>query len=424
MKRVLIVDDSLELGRWLQTALTQLDAQIQATVYPSGEEALLESSRRPIDVLVTDIRLAGMSGLELVRKIRKRYPGIRVIVITGMQDMSVEKQAKELGIDAFFRKPMNIPSFLDAVNACLKVDTGQEAPPEPQPAASPPQPTVVRTEISTNLPPSWTPLSTGTSSPSGTLSPSWAPGTAQPSTAISSLTILLTGLRKDLGALAALLLDENGRVLARSGSFPDSSFEGRWPQVLTETVRSTLKVSKLLGSPTPRNMIALQGMAFDLVLAPVGNCALVLALRTGRPTLRLGLAFEEILNIQKNLLALITDQEPVEIAPAIRPEVKPVPPPVKPVEEPAPPTRRRTGPLTAKTAPLKVEPPTAHPVDEPPSADFAALFQEKAGLNTQDVDSFWETAAGSGSTPAPGSDAITYEQARKMGLAPGLDDEK
>jgi hypothetical protein len=243
-------------------------------------------------------------------------------------------------------------------------------------------------------------------------------------TAISSLTVLLSGLRKDLGALAVLLLDENGRVLARSGSFPDSTFETRWPGALIETVRATLKVSKLLESPAPRNLIALQGMAFDLVLAPVGSYALVLALRTGRPTLRLGLAFEEILNMQKNLLALVTAQEPVEVAAALPAEAKPAPLPVKPVEQPALVYRRKTGPLAAKTVPQKVEPPVAHPVDEPLSADFAALFQEKASLNTQDVDSFWETAAGNETPLIPGSDAITYEQARKMGLAPGLDEEK
>ena len=403
MKRILIVDDSLELGRWLQTVLTQLDPQIQATVYPSGEEALLESSRRPVDVLVTDIRLAGISGLELVRKIRKRYPGIRVIVITGMQDMSLERQAKELGIDAFFRKPMDIPSFLEAVNACLKVDAGQAVPPDHGQLPAPPlQPPAARPEVATS------------SSQLGTLPPTWTPSEMHAPTAISSLTVLLSGLRKDLGALAVLLLDENGRVLARSGSFPDSSFEARWPEALIETVRATLKVSKLLEAPAPRNLIALQGMAFDLVLA----------LRTGRPTLRLGLAFEEILNMQKNLLALVTAQDPVDVAAAIPAEAKPSPLPVIPVVEPAPVFRRKTGPLAAKTVTQKVEPPVAHPVDEPLSADFMALFQEKAGLNTQDVDSFWETAAGTETPLIPGSDAITYEQARKMGLAPGLEEEK
>jgi CheY-like chemotaxis protein len=411
MKRVLIVDDSLEVGRWLQTALTQSDPQIQATVYPSGEEALLESSRRPVDVLVTDIRLAGISGLELVRKIRKRYPGIRVIVITGMQDISLEKQAKDLGIDAFFHKPMNIPSFLDAVNACLRVDPGQAAPVD---HASPPAPGA-RSEI----PPASSSPAPGPI-PSGTT----PPAVTHASSAISSLNILLSGLRRDLGALGVLLLDDSGRVLARSGVFPDSSFEDRWPTALIETVRATLKVSTLLGSPQPRNLIALQGMAFDLVLAPVGSYALVLALRTGRPTLRLGLAFEEILNMQKNLMALVTVEEPAEIAAVIPAEIKPSPPPEKPVEKPALVYRRRTGPLSSKSVAPQAAAPVVPQVDEPPSADFAALFQEKGGLNSVDVDSFWETAAGSDTPPAPSSDAITYEQARKMGLAPGLDEEK
>ncbi len=101
MKRVLIVDDSRELGRWLQTAITQENSQIQTSVFPSGEEALLDSSHNSPDLLITDIRLAGMSGLELVRKIRKRLPGIRVIVYTGVVDVTLEKQARELDIDAF-----------------------------------------------------------------------------------------------------------------------------------------------------------------------------------------------------------------------------------------------------------------------------------------------------------------------------------
>jgi DNA-binding response OmpR family regulator len=396
MKRVLIVDDSLELGRWLQTALTQMDAQIQIAVFPSGEEALLDSSRRPVDVLVTDIRLAGISGLDLVRKIRKRYPGIRVVVITGVQDMSLEKQAKELGIDAFFRKPMNIPSFLEAVNACLKVESGQTAPPvPPPPPAPPPQPRPARPET-----------------PPAMLVPSETHAPA----AISSLTVLLSGLRQDLGALAVLLLNENGQVVAKSGSFPDSSFENRWSESLMETVHASIKVSKLLETPQSRNLVALQGLAFDLVLSPVGPYALVLALRTGRPTLRLALAFEEILNIQKNLLALAPTQAPA----APRPEAKPSLPPSTPVQESGAAAALKTEPIAPPAAPLAPQ-----LADEPPSEEFAALFHQQSSLDSENVEAFWKTAAAASGAPLPpGSESITYEQARKMGLAPGLDEEE
>jgi hypothetical protein len=240
---------------------------------------------------------------------------------------------------------------------------------------------------------------------------------------------LLSGLRKDLGALAVLLLDENGRVLANSGRFPDSLFENRWSESLVETVRASIKVSKLLGSPQPRNLVALQGLAFDLVLSPVGSYALVLALRTGRPTLRMGLAFEEILNIQKNLLALLSVLTPTGTAGAIMPEAKPAPTPSLPIKEFIPAATLKTGPLAQKAASQKAAlqkaPPPGGPrqTDEPPSEAFVSLFQEQSGLDVQDVESFWETAPESSTPLAPGSDAITYEQARKLGLAPGLDEE-
>ncbi len=68
MKRILIADDALELGRLLQTVFLTLDPKLSIQVVPSAEEALLESSRKPIDLLVSDVRLPGMSGLDLVRK--------------------------------------------------------------------------------------------------------------------------------------------------------------------------------------------------------------------------------------------------------------------------------------------------------------------------------------------------------------------
>jgi CheY-like chemotaxis protein len=74
MKRVLIVDDALELGRFLQAALKTLRPPVESVLVPSAEEAILESSQTAPDLLVADIRLPGISGLELVRKIRNRTP--------------------------------------------------------------------------------------------------------------------------------------------------------------------------------------------------------------------------------------------------------------------------------------------------------------------------------------------------------------
>ena len=55
MKHVLIVDDALDLGRLLQTALVMLDPAMPVVVVPSAEEAILEATRHQLDLLITDL---------------------------------------------------------------------------------------------------------------------------------------------------------------------------------------------------------------------------------------------------------------------------------------------------------------------------------------------------------------------------------
>lgn len=396
MKRVLIVDDSLELGRWLQAALIQVDAQIQAPVFPSAEEAMLEATRHPVDVLVTDIRLPGMTGFELVRKLRKRYPGIKVIFITGLQDAGLKKQAEDLGSDAFFHKPMDIPSFLNAVNACLSVER------ESVPAASPPLQPV----------------------------PDGAAPLVPASLPAEGLVTLLSTLRARLTALAALLLDADGRIVAKAGHFPDSAFDRLWIMPLVEAVKASNKVSRLMETPVAKNILAFQGVAFDLVLASIGNYALVLVLRSRRPARRLALAFEEIMTSQKDLLAFLggpasiktpEPSVPVQVTLAVQ-RVTPTPWPAN-AKTPAvwsPPELRGSAPEPVVER-GKVEETVP---EEPPAADFDAIFQQSSPLKAEDVDAFWDSASEASGTGSSNPGGISYDQARQMGLAPGLEEEK
>jgi len=77
---ILLVDDQRDILRLLHSTLDTLnnpDLQIFET--PSGEEALLEASRQRIDLLVADYKLPGMTGIELMHKIRARHPDVKVI---------------------------------------------------------------------------------------------------------------------------------------------------------------------------------------------------------------------------------------------------------------------------------------------------------------------------------------------------------
>ena len=84
---VLIVDDHRDILRLLHSTLDTLKKkEIKITEAPSGEEALLESGRHKIDLLITDYMLPGMSGVELMHKVRARHPEVKIIFITGMTD--------------------------------------------------------------------------------------------------------------------------------------------------------------------------------------------------------------------------------------------------------------------------------------------------------------------------------------------------
>ena len=120
MKRVRIVDNSLQLGHWLQVALAQVDPQVEAKALLSGEEALLEGMRHPIDLLITDVRLTGMSGFDLIQKMRKQHPLLRVIVLTDLAHADIKKQLDEIGIDAFFNRPLKVSMLMDSVAALLR----------------------------------------------------------------------------------------------------------------------------------------------------------------------------------------------------------------------------------------------------------------------------------------------------------------
>lgn len=80
--------------------------------------ALLSSlSRHRIDVLVVDVRLVGMSGLELVRQLRERGVKVPVVFISGVSEVPVAVEAMKLGAHDFLQKPFTAQALIDAVQA-------------------------------------------------------------------------------------------------------------------------------------------------------------------------------------------------------------------------------------------------------------------------------------------------------------------
>jgi CheY-like chemotaxis protein len=109
---VLLVDDSPALRTSLATALR--DQAYRVLVAENGEEAVELARRHPgaIDVLVTDVRMSGMSGIEAARAITVLRPGIRCILVSGFTDVPEEQLPRDL---PFLAKPFAPPQLLKLI---------------------------------------------------------------------------------------------------------------------------------------------------------------------------------------------------------------------------------------------------------------------------------------------------------------------
>ncbi len=81
-----------------------------------GEEALEEIGDDPPDLVITDIRMPGMDGYELVRKLKERSPETPVLAISGYVS---DADIVDYEFDAFLEKPMNLKEFRDFVDVAL-----------------------------------------------------------------------------------------------------------------------------------------------------------------------------------------------------------------------------------------------------------------------------------------------------------------
>ncbi len=111
--QVLIIDDEIDFAEPLATRLKM--RHFNAVIAPSGEQALEMVQHRPPDVILLDLRMPGISGLETLRRLRSQYPVLPVIAISGHQTQKDEKEARKLGIFECFEKPIDMEELVDTL---------------------------------------------------------------------------------------------------------------------------------------------------------------------------------------------------------------------------------------------------------------------------------------------------------------------
>ncbi len=124
MKRVLVVDDEDDMLWMLQRNLNKGMSDVEILAAGSGEEALAVLSDKKVHLVITDINMPGMNGLDLLVEVSNRYPDTGVIIMTAYPSNSFERQAMAGGSLRFVEKPFDINDMREIVGNVLKTSDG------------------------------------------------------------------------------------------------------------------------------------------------------------------------------------------------------------------------------------------------------------------------------------------------------------
>ena len=105
MPRILVVDDEKEIRTLLSRFFTKKKYQVRTA--ETAEEAIRILERESMDAVLLDIHLPGMSGLDALSRIRARWPGLPVVMISGQGDEEVAKETLRAGAFDYVVKPLD-----------------------------------------------------------------------------------------------------------------------------------------------------------------------------------------------------------------------------------------------------------------------------------------------------------------------------
>lgn len=118
-KRILVVDDESTLAFFLKQGLQEAKFSCHVDVAASGEDALTKLTYNRYDLLITDLKMPGITGFTLVEVARSLHPDIKVILMTAFGSREVQNEAKNLNVEGYLTKPFPTAQLLDLATDVL-----------------------------------------------------------------------------------------------------------------------------------------------------------------------------------------------------------------------------------------------------------------------------------------------------------------
>jgi CheY-like chemotaxis protein len=123
--KILLLDDDEQLLELYQELLQQLPSKPEVRVSNSGARAIALLESEPFSLLITDLRMPKMDGLQVLAIVRRKYPYLRIIVLTGVLDEEYRSRAYAQGVDMFWQKPSSVEEF-KLFNDCIESLLGRD----------------------------------------------------------------------------------------------------------------------------------------------------------------------------------------------------------------------------------------------------------------------------------------------------------
>ena len=394
VKQILVVDDHFEMLEFLRSMLELSNRDHQVLGVPSAEEGFLELRRTPFDLVITDVRLPGMSGFELLRQIRAFRPDLPIIMITAYSSPQGKQEAAELGVYRYFEKPLDADTLLAAVHTALYGEVDAPTAAEELP---------------------------GPDEPAGDV------------TITGEVRSRLQTLRSDTGA-AQIVLAAAGDVVFIDGERADID-AARLASIVSKNLENSLLLAEALANPDPVMLHYQAGKQVDLYSVNIGRDFILMMLfavesRRGR----IGTVWIFAQRAIKDLKGLLQIGKRAVVVESELPQPaagEPEQPPAasEPADLPAVEEQDEAPPQDVVDPALEEEMAAGdedeegdeEPTEEAPleligeDADLAALFE--GSDQPEDVDAFWDEALAE-ETESGATDGLSFEEARRRGLIP------